>query len=130
MRLALGVRVGDRDRLCVSLGEFRVAVVVGDLGLHPPDDGLALRHRVGVDAADEPQVVDDLKQRGERLRVAVVRRRGEEEPVLEVRGEPADQLGLLGVDGVPLLRRGGRDVVRLIEDEQVERAAVLCRRLR
>ena len=126
VRLPLAFRVGDGDRLGVPLGELGVAVGVGDLALHPPDDGLPLRYRVRVDAAGEPLVVDDLQQRGERLRVAVVRRRGQEQPVLEVRGEPADQLGLLGVDRVPLPRRGRGDVVRLVEDQQVERTAVVC----
>ena len=125
MRLALAFRVGDGDRARLTLGELRVPGGVDDLALHPPDDCFFLRDRVRVHAADEPQVVDDLQQRGERLRVAVVRRRGQEEPVLEVRGQPADQLGLLGVDRVPLLRRGGRHVVRLVEDQQVERALIV-----
>lgn len=40
----------------------------------------------------------------------------------EVRGQAADELGLLGVHGVHLLGRGGRNVVGLVEDEQVEAA--------
>ena len=56
-----------------------------------------------------------LQQRGERLRVAVVRRRGQEQPVLEVRGEPPDQpASAERVDRVPLpsARRGARGAPR------------------
>ena len=41
-----------------------------------------------------------------------------------MRREPAGQLRLLGVDGILLLRRGGRDVVRLVQDKQVERLSL------
>jgi hypothetical protein len=41
-----------------------------------------------------------------------------------MRGEPADQLGLLRVDRVHLLGRGRGDMVRLIENQQVERARI------
>jgi hypothetical protein len=52
VRLPLGVRVGDRYRPGVPLGELRGdPVVEGDLALHPTDHDLALRRRVRVHAA-------------------------------------------------------------------------------
>ena len=122
--LALGLRVVDRHRRCVGVREARCAVGVDDVPLEPAYDGVLDRGLVRVDAAGEPLVVDDLQQRGERRLVAVVRGGRQEEPVREVRGEPADQLGLLRVDRVHLLGRGRGDVVRLVEDEQVEGARV------
>ena len=47
--------------------------------------------RLGRHAAGEALVVEQLEQRGEALRVAVVRRRREEQPVLEVRRELAQR---------------------------------------
>ena len=70
--------------------------------------------------AAEALRVEDLQQGGEAVGVAVVRRGGEEEPVLEPRGEVADGPRDVGVDGI-LLAAGGRGVMRLVQDE--ERAA-------
>ncbi len=122
--LPLALRVLDRDRARLPLDEPRRAVGVDDVAFEPAHHGLAHSVAVRLDAAGEALVVEDLQQRGERRLVAVVWRRRQEQPMREVRGEPADQLGLLRVDGVHLPRRGGRDVVGLVEDEQVEDASV------
>ena len=116
--LALGVLDGDRRRLPLDEPGLPSAFTMSRLSRRTTVslDGL----RVRVHPAGEALVVEDLQQRGERRLVAVVRRRRQEQPVGEVRREPADQLGLLRVDGVDLLRRGGGDVVRLVEDQQVE----------
>ena len=58
------------------------------------------------DVAREALVVEQLEQRGERLGVAVVRRGGEEQLVLEVRREQADEPRAQALDGV-LCRRSG-----------------------
>ncbi len=58
-----------------------------------------------------------------RLGVAVVRRGREEEAVLEVRREAPDGLGPLRVGRRTGRRAGGCDVVDLVDDQQVERAA-------
>ena len=75
--------------------------------------------RSGSHAASEPLVVEQLEQGGEALAIAVVRRGGEEQLVLEVRGERPDRLGALAVGGVLARARGG-DVVRLVDDQQIE----------
>src|SRR5271155_24930 len=49
--------------------------------------------------------------------MAVVRRGGQKEPMLETIGEPSDRAGELAVDGVPRPARR-RSVVRLVEDDQ------------
>ena len=70
-----------------------------------------------LDAAREPVGVEQLEQGREAVRVAVVRRRRQEQPVLEASREVADGAGELRLDAVaPAARR--RRVVRLVEDEQ------------
>ena len=69
------------------------------------------------DAPAEALGVEDFEQGGEAVRVPVVRRGREEQPVLEPAGQVADGPGDLRVDGVlRAARRGG--VVGLVEDEQ------------
>ena len=63
--------------------------------------------------------VQQLQQRGERVVVAVVRRRGEEQPVLAVRRERADRRGSQGVAGVAAARTGRGAVVDLVDDQDV-----------
>lgn len=95
--LPLALRVLDRDRARLPLDEPRRAVGVDDVAFEPAHHGLAHSVAVRLDAAGEALVVEDLQQRGERRLVAVVWRRRQEQPVREVRGEPADQLGLLQI---------------------------------
>ena len=75
------------------------------------------------DAAAEALRVEDLQQRREAVRVAVVRRGRQEQPVLEPRGQVADGAGDLRVDGVALAAGRGR-VVGLVEDQQRAAAEV------
>ena len=69
------------------------------------------------DAAGEAVRVEELEQRREAVRVAVVRRGREEQPVLEAAGEVADGAGELRLDAVAAAARR-RGVVRLVEDQQ------------
>ena len=120
--LALGVLDGDRRGVRARrTGACRRRSTMSRFSRRTTISLTALAVR--VDAPGEALVVEQLQQRGERLLVAVVRGRGQEQPVLEVRREPPDRLGLLRVDGVDLLRRGRGDVVRLVEDQQVEARA-------
>jgi len=68
-------------------------------------------------AAGEAHRVEDLEQRAEAVRVAVVGRRREEQTVVEARGEIADGGRDLAVDGVAASGSRGGDV-GLVEDEQ------------
>ena len=70
------------------------------------------------DVAGEALVVQQLEKRGERLRVAVMRRRGQEELVLEMRGNEPHQASAQALDSV--LADGRRHVVGLVHDEHVE----------
>ena len=95
----------DLQGLQHPLGESVVPeVVLGEFRLQASD-----HHRlllavelpgVGVHPAGEPLVVQELQQGREALRVAVVRRGGQEELVLEVRGQEADRPGAERVGGV------------------------------
>ena len=79
------------------------------------------------DAAREALRVKHLEQAGERVGVAVVRRRGQEQPVLEAIGQIAHGPGELAVHRIACAAgRGG--VVRLVQDEQ--RCAAGTRRAR
>ena len=70
-----------------------------------------------LDAAGEPVRVQKLQQGREAVRVAVVRRRGQEQAVLEAPGQVADCASELGFDPVAPAARGG-GVVGLVEDQQ------------
>ena len=96
---------------------------IGDVGLQAADHHPGQVLLVGLDASGEPLVVEQFQERRERFLEAVVRRRGEEEPVLEVRRERSDGLGAQAVDGVVAGARR-RNVVRLVDDQKVELARV------
>ena len=107
-RSLVGV-VDRRSRRCAAAANRGVPSALTMSRLSRRTTVCLTRAAVRVDAAGEALVVEDLQQRGERRLVAVVRGRGQEQPVREVRREPADQLGLLRVDGVDLLAaRPGR----------------------
>ncbi len=85
--------------------------------LEPADeDGVVLLGR-DRNAAAEALGVEDLEQCGEAVAVAVVRRGGEEQAVLETRGDVAHHAGEVRIDGVPG-PTGGRRVMGLVEDQQ------------
>jgi len=70
--------------------------------------------------------VEQGEQPREALDVAVVRGRRQEQVVLEVRGQHADRVGPVRVDGVLATPAGGAGV-DLVDDQQVEGARVLVR---
>ena len=85
-------------------------------------------HRVELtrphwDAAREALRIKDFKQAGEGIRVAIVRGRRQEEPVLEALSEPAHGARELAVDCVarPAGRRG---MMRLVEDKESSRTEI------
>ena len=80
---------------------------------HVLEDALAA-HR---DAAREAVRIEQFQQRGETVRVAVVRRRGQEQPVLETLRQIADCAGELRLDAVAPAG-GRRGMVRLVENQQ------------
>ena len=122
--LALGVGVGDVDRVDRAGGEALGAVGVLDVGLEAADHDLVECGLVRFHALEEALRVEHLQERLPRPRVAVVRGRGQEEMVLAVLGEPSDRLRLLALDrvAVGLRRLGGGAVVDLVDDQQVEEA--------
>ncbi|CAM5711380.1 hypothetical protein SALBM135S_01172 [Streptomyces alboniger] len=73
--------------------------------------------------AGEAVVVEQFQEGGEGLQEAVVRGRGEEEPVLAVGSQRADRPRALRIDGV-LTDAGGCAGVHLIDDEQIEGARI------
>ena len=132
--LAIGVSFRDRSSSGASLGRPEMTI-----GFDPPlREFLAEMAQVRLQAPDHHWVevtgldrhaacetlrIKDFKQRRERVRVAVVWGRGQEEPVLEALGEPPDRAGELAVDRVarPAGRRG---VMRLIENQQRARPEI------
>src|SRR5690606_22094181 len=98
---------------------------VGQIRLETPDSDIPERLRIQLSATSEAPFVDHLHQGCERLRVPVVRRRREEEPMLADVGEGPSRTRALTVDRVAAAttdrRRARRgDVVRLVDDENVE----------
>ena len=85
MNGALFVRCTSRQRLQLALRIERLAVGVDQIALEAADHHLTQLLLVRQDVAGEALVVEQLQQRGERFGVAVVRRRGQKQPMLEVR---------------------------------------------
>jgi hypothetical protein len=79
-------------------------------------DGVEQLRALDRDAAAEAQRVEHLEQRREAVRMAVVRRRRQEQFMLEPGREVAHQPRQVRVDGV-LAGRGGGGVVGLVEDQ-------------
>ena len=127
MALLLVVGVADLDRPVDPAREPRVAVCVADVVLEPADHHLTHGRWIGLDAAGEPLRVQHRQQRLPRLRVSVVRRGRQEQPVLAKLGRPSYRPGLLAVarDPPAARRRRRRAVVRLVHEQQVEVARVL-----
>ena len=94
-----------------------------DILLQPANDNLVAKFGSDGHPAAEALRIQDLQQRGEAIRVAVVRRRGQEEAVLEAAGEIPDCAGDFRVNGVlHAARRGG--VMSLVKDKQRARGKV------
>ena len=81
--------------------------------------------RSGLTLRAKRLIVEHLEQRGERLQVAVVRGRREEQPVFEVRGR-VSRIAWVRSESIAYLPRAcGAHVVHLVDDEQVEGARVV-----
>ena len=117
--LAFLLGVGDLQVLDDPFGEAPAAVPAQfQLRLHPPNhDGIQLI-AVGGDGTGEALAVEQFQQSGKALPVAVVGGGGEEQLVLEMRGQQANGQGAHGVGGV-LAAPGGGDVVGLVNDQQI-----------
>ena len=95
--------------------------LAGQVALEAADGDVLQRLGVEQRAAGEPPRVDHLQQRGERLGMAVVRGRREEQAVLALVGELAHRDRALRVHGVTAAagdrrRARRRDVVGLVDD--------------
>lgn len=122
MAEALVVGVGHLDLADASARKAGIAGVVDDFVLRPPDHHLSDGCRVGRHPAGEPLRVEHLQQRPPGFAVAVVRRRGQEQPVVGVLAEAPNCVGLLAVNRrrVALPRRRPSTVVHLVNDHQVK----------
>lgn len=106
------------------LGETGAAVpTLGQVPLEAANHGAIQLFVGGFDPAGETLVVQQLQEGGERLRVAVVRGGGEEEPMFAVGGELPDRLGTQGIDRV-LSATGRGHVVCFVHHQQVDGARV------
>ena len=112
----VGRQVVDDQRLDVSLREAApdFADVLLQAPYHHVVQGVLAPY---LDPAREAVRVQELQQGREAVRVAVVRRRGQEQAVLEAPGQVADRAGEPGLDSVAPAARG-RGVVRFVEDQQ------------
>ena len=113
----------ERDRLDLA----GLEILVLQFGLQPADHHLPQRGLVDAGAAAEPAPVDHLQQGGERLRVAVVRRRAQEQPVLALLGQRPGGQGALTVHRVTaapsrtVVGPGRRHMMGLVNHEGIER---------
>lgn len=123
MYLSLFRRVVDLQRQQLALRVDRIAVLVHEVRLQPPDHHPMQLLLVWHDSASEPLIIEQFEQRGEGLLIAVVRRSGQEEPMFEVRSERSDQTSALTRHRVSA---GGRrcDIVGFIDDQDVELARI------
>ena len=85
--------------------------------LQPPDHHTVEVALENLDAAGEPLRIQQLKQRAEAAGMAVVRGGGQEEAMLEPRGQIPNGAGDPGINGV-LGAAGRRGVVGFVEDQQ------------
>ena len=97
------------------------------IGLEPADHDRLEVFRAHLDAAREPLRIEHFEQRREAVGVAVVRRGGEEQAMLEALREIAHGARELAGDGVARTA-GWRRMVRLVEDEQRAGAELAERR--
>ena len=108
-------KVTECDLLDVALGKAALdfAQVLFDAADHHV---IAILLR-DLDTAAEALWIEDFEQRREAIRVAIVRRGGKEQPMLEAISQRPNGVGNLGIDGV-LLAAGGSRVVRFVQNEQ------------
>ena len=95
----------------------KAALDLADVFLQTADHDVLQHLLADRYAAAEPLRVQDFQQGGKAVRVAVVRRGRQEQPVLETRRQFADRPRDLRIDRV-LLAAGRSRVVRFVQDEQ------------
>lgn len=95
VNLALRWRVFDRYRVGQPFLEALGSIRIRDLRLEAANDYFALRGWIRLDPAGKTLAVQQLEQCGERVWIPVVRCGRKEKPVLEVRGEAAQEPRLL-----------------------------------
>ena len=124
-------QVVDHDPFDVAAR--KAALDLPDVFLQPPDHHLVQRALpADLHAPREPVRVQQFQQGREAVRMAVVRRRRQEEPMLETRGQVPDGPGELRFDPVAAAR-SGRRVMRLVQDQQAagqQRAQPFAHRVR
>ena len=122
--ITLRLRVLDADGGDFAFGEARSAIpAFGQFGFEAAHHHGVQLFGIRLNAPGETLVIEQFQQGGKAFAVAVMRRCREEEFMLEMRREAADGQGALRVRGVFAAARR-RDVVRLIDDQQVEAAWV------
>ncbi len=119
MDLPLLLRVIHLDGNDPALGDAgRSIPAFAEVGAKPADHRDAVQLlEVDLGSAGIALVVQQFEQGCERLRVSVVRRRREEQPMLEMRRDRFDRRGLLGL---ARSSAGGCQVVGLVADQQIE----------
>ena len=105
--------------LCIE----RLAIRIDQIALEATNHHLTQLFFIGQDVSGEALVVQQLQQRGEGFRVAVVRSCGEEQAMLEVRADRTNEARPLALQRV--VRTGsGSDVVCFVDDQHVEFARI------
>lgn len=123
VRLAFFRRVGHFNRLDLTHRLDGFAFRIHKIDLEAARHHTVALLLVGHGVAGEALVVEQFQQRGEGFLVAVVRCGHQENVVLEVRRNAADQAGALTFERLARGHRGC-DVVRLVHHEDVELARI------
>ena len=117
-------RVCDADSGDLALGEARRAIpAFGQFRFEAAHHHGVQLFGIRFDSPGETLVIEQLQQGGKAFAIAVMRRGREKELVLEMRREAAYGQGALRVGGVLAAARR-RDVMHLIDDQEVEAARV------
>ena len=112
----------DRHRRDHAFG--KALAQPAQVAFQPPDHHRLQIGRADGDAAREPLRIEQFEQCREAVRMAVVRRRGQEQPVFEPRRQVAQLARELRLHRItPSAGRGG--MMRLVEDQQRARAKIL-----
>ncbi len=119
MHLAFLIGVGDFKRMQFAARKARAAVPVGQFALEPAHHHLGERLAVGRNAPRKALVIKQFEQRRETLGIAIVRRGGQEQAMLEMRRQQADGGGALRIDRIAP-DAGRRDIVGLIDNQQIK----------
>jgi hypothetical protein len=119
MDAALALGMLDLEHHNPAARKARRVICIGEVLLEATHGHLAHRLRRGLDPAREAMRVQQLKQRGKRVVIAVVGCCGQEQAVFAVGREGADRLGTKRVPRPASVAAGGRTVVNLVHDQYV-----------